>query len=169
MKNGDSAVFFFRQFRVQTLANVVHTTKSEDSTLRRTFFLSLVVFSTRTLEHFFNHACTRGSSLHKSLCFCDVCCGQPIAHQNTSSSLMSRRNLLGLYPESFTSLCSTPPQPPQTTCSTKLERASLTGIRTHSSATSLEGQSGYLADSIPLTGYEPKTCVLHLQKEQLQH
>ena len=62
-------------------------------------------------------------------------------------------------PESPTSFCSTPPQPPQTTCSTKPGRASLTGIRTHLSATSLEGQSGHLADSIPLTGCEPNTCI----------
>ena len=72
---------------------------------------------------------------------------------------MSHPNLLGLHPVSLTSFCSTPPQPPQTTCSSRPERASLTGIRTHSSATSLEWQSGYLADSIPLTGYEPKTCI----------
>ena len=38
----------------------------------RTFFLSLVVSSTRTPEHIFNDACTRGSGLHKSLCTCDV-------------------------------------------------------------------------------------------------
>ena len=100
----------------------------------------------------------RGSSFHKSLCTCGVVC--PIPHQkNTSSSLMSHPNLLGLHPESFTSFCSTALQPPQTACSAKPERASLTGIWTHLSATSLEGQSGYLADSIPLTGYEPKTCI----------
>ena len=74
--------------------------------------------------------------------------------KNTSSS-----NLLGLHPESFTSLYTTPHQPRQTTCFTKPERASLTGIRTHVSATSMEGHSGYLADSIPHTGYEPKTCI----------
>ena len=100
----------------------------------------------------------RGSSFHRSLCTCGVVC--PIPHQkNTSSSLMSHPNLLGLHPESFTSFCSTAPQPPQTACSTKPERGSLTGIWTHLRATSLEGQSGYLADSIPLAGYEPKTCI----------
>ena len=36
---------------------------------------------------------------------------------------MSHPNLLGLHPESFTSFLSTPSQPPQTTCSTKRERA----------------------------------------------
>ena len=57
----------------------------------------------------------------------------------------------GLHPESFTSFCSTPPQPPQTTRPSRSERALLTGIRIHSSATPLEGQSGFLADSFPLT------------------
>ena len=57
----------------------------------------------------------------------------------------------GLHPESFTTFCSTPPPPPQTTYSTNPERASLTGIRPHLSATSLGRQSGYLTDSIPLT------------------
>ena len=52
------------------------------------------------------------------------------------SSMMSHFYLLGLHPEYFTSFCST-------TCSATLERASLAGTRTHSSATSLGGQSGY--------------------------
>ena len=72
---------------------------------------------------------------------------------------MSHPNLLGLHPESFTSFFSTQTQPPQTTCSTKPERASLTEIRYHSSASSLVRQSGHLADSITLTGNEPKTCI----------
>ena len=92
----------------------------------------------------FTHAGTRGLSLRKSL---------------TSSSLMSHPNLLGLRPESFTSFSFAPSQPPQTTCSTKPERASLTGIRCHLSASSPGRQSGNLADSIPLTGYEPKACI----------
>ena len=58
--------------------------------------------------------------------------------------MMSHPNLLGLLLESFTSCCSTPPQPPQTTRPTRSERASKTGIRIHSSATSL-------ANSFPLT------------------
>ena len=78
---------------------------------------------------------------------------------NTSSSLMCHPNLLGLHPESFTSFFSTPSQPLQITCSTKPDRASLTEIRWHSSATSPEGQSGYLADSVSLTEYEPETCI----------
>ena len=54
IENGDSAVFW-RQCRVQTLANVVHATECEDRTPRRTRnFLNLVVSSTRTPEHFEN-------------------------------------------------------------------------------------------------------------------
>ena len=75
----------------------------------------------------------------------------PLRIKNTSSSLMYHPDLLGLHPESFTSFCSTPLPPPQTTCSANPERASLTGIRFHLRATSLEGQSGYLADPVPLT------------------
>ena len=40
---------------------------------------------------------------------------------------------------------------PQTRRPTLSERAALTGIRIHSSATPLEGKSGYLANSFPLT------------------
>ena len=43
---------FLRQFRVQTLADVVHATVYEDSTHRRAhIFLIYVVSSTRTPEH----------------------------------------------------------------------------------------------------------------------
>ena len=74
--------------------------------------------------------------------------------------MMSHSNLLGLHLESFTSFCSTPPQPASDNMlSTISERASLTGIRHHLSATPLEGQSGFLANSIPVTGYEPNTCI----------
>ena len=73
--------------------------------------------------------------------------------------MVSHPNLLGLLPESFTPFCSTPPQPPQTTRPKRSERASLTGVRIHSSATPLKGQSGYLADSFTLTSYEPKTWI----------
>ena len=58
-----------------------------------------------------NHAWTRGSSLHQSLCTGDVWSGLP--H---------------------------PSQPPQTTCSTKLERASLTEIKYRLSAAWLSGR-----------------------------
>ena len=58
---------------------------------------------------------------------------------------MSHPNLLGLHLESFTSFCSTPPQPPVS------GRALLTEVRIHLSATPLEGQSGDLAGSIPVT------------------
>ena len=74
---------------------------------------------------------------------------------------MSHSNLLCLHLDSFTSFCLTPPQ---TTFSTISESASLTGIRHYLSATPLEGQSGYLANSIPVTGYEPKTCI-HVSSE----
>ena len=117
----------------------------------RTFFTVLSCLARAHLSTF-NHACTRGSRLHKSLCTCDVWSGLPhCASKNTSSSLMSHPNLLGLDPESFTSFFSAPPQPPHTTRSTEPERASLTELRCHLSATSPERQSGYLADSIPLT------------------
>ena len=150
---------FLHRVRVQTLASVVHATGGEDTTPRRTHtFLSLVVSSTRTPEHFsITHVrvaqvCT---SLHLR-CFEWFA---PLRIQNTSSSLMSHPNLPGLHPGSFTSCFSSPSQPPQTTCVTKLERASLTEIRYHLSATSPVRQSGYLADSIPLTGLKPKTCI----------
>ena len=123
----------------------------------RTFFSVLSCLARARLSTF-NHACTRGSSLHKSLCTCDVLeWFAPLRIKNTSSSLMSHPNLLGLHPESFTSFSSTS-QPPQTTCSTKLERASLIQIRCHFSAPWPGRQSGYLADSIPLTGFEAKAC-----------
>ena len=35
----------------------------------------------------------------------------------------------------------------------------MTGIRKSPCATPLDGQSGHLADSFPLTSYEPKTCI----------
>ena len=99
-------------------------------------FISLVVSSTRSLEHFvITHACVKKkcSSLHKSLCICDVWSGlRHCASKNTSSSMMSHPNFLGLHPQSFTSFSSTPLQPPQTTCSTKPERAStLTNNQDH--------------------------------------
>ena len=62
--------------------------------------------------------------------------------------MMSHPNLLGLHPESFTSFCSAPPQ---TTRPTVSERALLTEVRIHLSATPLQGQSGDLAGSIPVT------------------
>ena len=74
--------------------------------------------------------------------------------KSTSSSMMSHPNLLGHHPQSFTSFCATPPQPHLTTRPSSSERASLTGIRIHSSTTSLEGKSGCLADSFLLTAVE---------------
>ena len=56
--------------------------------------------------------------------------------------MISQSNLLGVHPEIFSSHCSTPPQTTRTA-------RSLTEIRTHLSATPLEGQSGYLAESHP--------------------
>ena len=56
---------------------------------------------------------------------------------------MSHPNLLGRRPESFTSFFSVPSQPPQTTCTTKPERASLMEIRYRSSATSSGWQSDW--------------------------
>ena len=98
----------------------------EDRTPRRThIFLSLVVSGTSQ------------SRMYAWLKFAQVTlhlwCLDWFAHC-ASSSLMSHPNLLGLHLESFTSFFSTPSQPSQTTCSTKPG-----------------GQSGYLADSIPLT------------------
>ena len=50
------------------------------------------------------------------------------------------------------SFCSTPPQTTRTT-------RSQTGIRSTPCATPLDGRSGYLAESLPHTGYEPNTCI----------
>ena len=50
IRNGESVFFFSEKFHVQTLANVVHATVSEDTTPRRThIFLSFGV--SRMLEH----------------------------------------------------------------------------------------------------------------------
>ena len=89
----------------------------------------------------FNHACTRDSSHFALLIFGVVC---HIAHPkhlfifDVSSQISRSPSWVFLLV-------------PQATRSTKPERTSLTGIRTHSSATSLEGQSGFLADPILLT------------------
>ena len=132
----------------------MHATGGEDSTLRRThIFHSLVVSSTRTPEHFLiTHV--RVAQVCKSpvafVMFGVVC---TIAHQTHLFILdvMSHPNLLGLDPESFTSFFSASPQPPHTTRSTEPERASLTELRCHLSATSPERQFGHPGDSIPLT------------------
>ena len=127
----------------------------EDRTPRRThIFLSLVVSSSRTPEHL-NHARMRYSSLHKSVMLVMFGLVLPLLRiKSTSSSMMSHPNLLGHHPQSFTSFCATPPQPHLTTRPSSSERASLTGIRIHSSTTSLEGKSGCLADSFLLTAVE---------------
>ena len=80
-ENGDSTLFF-RQFRIQT-ENAVYATGCEDSTPRRThMFLSLLVSSTRTLEHFFlfthvrvAQVCTKSITLVMLRVVC------PTAHQ----------------------------------------------------------------------------------------
>ena len=101
----------------------------------RTFFSVLSCLARARLSTF-TYACTRGLSLRKSLCTCDVLeWFATLRIKNTSSSLMSHPNLLGLHPESFTSFFF-PSQPPHTTRSTKPERASLTEIRCHLSAPS---------------------------------
>ena len=104
-------------------------TQGEDRTPRRThIFLSCRVWHAR-LSTFLSHACVAYKSAQVNHT-CDVWFA-PNADQNTSSSMMSHPNLLGLHPESFSSFYSTPPHPPQRACSTISERASLTGISHH--------------------------------------
>ena len=142
----------------------MHATGSEDSTPCRThIFLSLVVSGTRTPEHF-------KSRMYAWLKFAQVTlhlwCLEwfaPLRIQNTSSFVMYHPNL-GLAPESFTSFFCASSKPPQTTCSTKPERTSLTEIRCHLSATSLERQSGFLANHITLTGYSSSQKISKIQK-----
>ena len=73
--------------------------RGEDRTPRRThMFLSLVVSGTRTSEHFLNHAYAWRTSLHRVTVH--LWCLEwfaPLRIQNTSSSLMSHPNLLGLH------------------------------------------------------------------------
>ena len=125
----------------------------------RTFFAVMLSLARARLSTFLiMHACVAQVCLSAiGLVMFGVVC--PIAHRNTSLSMMSHPNLLGLHLGSFTSFCSTPLQQPQTIRPTLSERAALNGIGIHSSATPLEGQSGCLANSFPLTGYELKSCI----------
>ena len=136
-----------REFRVQTLVNVVHATGGEDSTPRRTrMFLSLVVSGTRTPEHFKSRMYAWVKFAQVTLRLRGLEWFAPLLIQNTSSFVMSHPNLglalrFSVHHHSHR------------------RRASLTEIRYHLSATSPGRQSGgYLA------GYRSSQKISKIQK-----
>ena len=122
---------------------------SEDRTPRRTHvFLSLVV--SRMPEHIQSRTRVCGSRLddssHRS------CVLSRRASKITPPHSMFHKTLLDV-PDTFSSLFSSPSQTTPTT-------RPLTGIRSTPCATSPEGSpSGYLAETLPHSGYEPNTCI----------
>ena len=83
---------------------------------------------------------------------CHRSCVLPRCALNYPSRSMLHKTLLGV-PDTFSSFGSSPPQTTPTS-------RPLTGIRRTPCATSLEReQSGHLADPLPHTGYEPKSCI----------
>ena len=107
---------------------------------RTHIFLSLVV-SRMSLSTLNFHAHMRVA--HGSRCSQELCC--PFANSKIISyHSMFHRTLLGV-PDTFSSFCSSLPQTTPTS-------RPLTGIRSTSCATSLEGmQSGHLAEPLPHT------------------
>ena len=145
-RNGGFAYVFFKVSRTD-MANFVHATGRWrlNTSSHAHFSQSGSVRRTHACAHF-NHACTRGSSVHKCNRTCDVWSGLPHCASKTplhpwclipifSVFFLSRSPRFA--PHHFSHL--------RQTRTTLLERAALTGIRIHSSA------SGQLADSSPLT------------------
>ena len=172
--------FFRRQLCVQTLANVVHATRSEDRTPRCThMFLSFVVsgdaarLSTFLITRMYAWLKFAQVTLH-------LWCLEWFASlriKNTSLSLMSHPKFLGLHPESFTSIHLNTITAP----SDNMLDETGEGITDWNQVPLKRNFARWtvMADSIAFTGYESKTWhrrqqwahseQLLQQKEKLQH